>query len=183
QQFSYKPLIDSRNKLNLPPNETVVLFVANDVNNMRKGIQFIIVAANKSKHKFYGIGKPDANLPSCINQLGYLTPEELQWWYVAANVFVLPSLAENFPNTICESLCCGTPVVAFNTGGIPELIDNNNGVLIPDFNATQLLMAIDNCIANNQHFNRKQIASDADKKLSSTTVLQMHITLYQSVLC
>ena len=52
--------------------------------------------------------------------------------YSAADVFICPSREENLPNTIMESLACGTPVVAFRTGGIPDMVDDGeNGVLAP----------------------------------------------------
>ena len=44
--------------------------------------------------------------------------------YNAADVFVLPSLSENLPNTIMESMACGVPCVGFNVGGISEMIDH-----------------------------------------------------------
>ncbi len=56
---------------------------------------------------------------------GYVkTPLDMACIYREADILVVPSLAENLPNTIMESLSCGTPVVAFETGGIPEMITN-----------------------------------------------------------
>ena len=50
--------------------------------------------------------------------------------YSVAHLFVIPSLQDNLPNTIIESMLCGTPVVGFNTGGIPEMIEHRvNGYL------------------------------------------------------
>ena len=46
--------------------------------------------------------------------------------YNAADVFVLPSLSENLPNTIMEAMACGVPCVGFNVGGIPEEIDHRH---------------------------------------------------------
>jgi glycosyltransferase involved in cell wall biosynthesis len=63
--------------------------------------------------------------------------------YNAADLFILPSLEDNLPNTIMESLSCGTPVVAFNTGGIPEMIDHkSNGYLADYKNAEELANGI-----------------------------------------
>jgi glycosyltransferase involved in cell wall biosynthesis len=54
---------------------------------------------------------------------GFLAcPEEQVPVYSAADVFVLPSHAENMPQTVVESLACGTPVVAFDVGGVPEIV-------------------------------------------------------------
>ena len=44
--------------------------------------------------------------------------------YNAADLFVIPSLEDNLPNTVMESMACGTPCVGFDTGGIPEMIDH-----------------------------------------------------------
>ena len=44
--------------------------------------------------------------------------------YSCADLFVIPSLEDNLPNTIMESMACGTPCVGFEIGGIPEMIDH-----------------------------------------------------------
>ena len=60
-----------------------------------------------------------------VYPLGYVTNEQqLVQIYNAADVFVLPSLSENLPNTIMEAMACGVPSVGFNVGGIPEEIDH-----------------------------------------------------------
>lgn len=63
--------------------------------------------------------------------LGTISKDEhLAKCYAAADVFLLPSLEDNLPNTVMESMACGTPVVAFRTGGIPDMINHlENGYL------------------------------------------------------
>ncbi|MFM7033435.1 MAG: glycosyltransferase, partial [Bacteroidota bacterium] len=59
-------------------------------------------------------------------------PKSMQEAYVRADVFVIPSLQENFPNTILESFAAGTPVVGFAAGGIASMIvEGQNGALAP----------------------------------------------------
>lgn len=54
--------------------------------------------------------------------------------YAAADVFLAPSLEDNLPNTVLESLSCGTPVVAFDIGGMPDMIEHQkNGYLARSF--------------------------------------------------
>ncbi len=60
----------------------------------------------------------------------YVAQEEMPNIYNVADVFVTPSLQENLPNTIMESMSCGTPCIGFNIGGIPEMIDHKqNGYI------------------------------------------------------
>ena len=67
----------------------------------------------------------------------------LSFIYSAADVFVCPSLADNLPNTILESIACGTPVVAFAAGGIPDLVRPGiTGLLAKTGDASELREAI-----------------------------------------
>ena len=57
--------------------------------------------------------------------IGYVNDEQrIVQVYQAADVFVLPSLSENLPNTIMEAMACGVPCIGFNVGGIPEEIQH-----------------------------------------------------------
>ena len=63
--------------------------------------------------------------------------------YSAADVFVAPSRMENLANTVLESLACGTPVVAFDIGGMPDAIDHQvNGYLARPFDTADLARGI-----------------------------------------
>jgi glycosyltransferase involved in cell wall biosynthesis len=67
-----------------------------------------------------------------ISWLGLLGPMEMQQAYARADFFVIPSLQENFPNTILESFAVGTPVVGFAAGGIADMVvEGQNGALAP----------------------------------------------------
>jgi glycosyltransferase involved in cell wall biosynthesis len=64
-------------------------------------------------------------LPFHVRSLGYVNEEnKIANIYNAAEIYVTPSLEENLPNMIMESMACGTPCVGFNIGGIPEMIDH-----------------------------------------------------------
>ena len=69
--------------------------------------------------------------------------------YSLADVFVLPSLQDNLPNTVMESLACGTPVIGFNIGGVPDMVtDGETGFLVPAGDVTGMRGAIELMIGN-----------------------------------
>lgn len=83
--------------------------------------------------------------------LGYIADEnELNTAYNAADVMIVPSTHENLPNTILESLSCGTPVVAFDIGGNSDMIEHQkNGYLAKPYEVDDLVRGIQFCIENN----------------------------------
>ncbi|MGL5207419.1 MAG: glycosyltransferase [Acidaminococcaceae bacterium] len=67
---------------------------------------------------------------------------ELTEIYSAADVFINPTLEDNFPTTNLEALACGTPVITFNTGGSVESIDDSCGVIVPKGDIKMLIQAV-----------------------------------------
>src|SRR5699024_3984944 len=68
--------------------------------------------------------------------------KELAEIYSAADVFVNPTVEDNFPTTNIEALACGTPVITFNTGGSPEVVDKYTGIVIEQGNIEELYAEI-----------------------------------------
>ena len=99
----------------------VVLFASAWLDDRRKGGHLLQEAVGR-------LADLDFDLVSAGDRatvgraLGRLTPEELARAYGEADVFVLPTLAENLPNAAIESLACGTPVVSFDVGGMPDAV-------------------------------------------------------------
>lgn len=78
--------------------------------------------------------------------------QELAGLYSVADVFVNPTYIDNFPTTNIEALACGTPVITYNTGGSPEAIDENTGIVVPKGDKEALKEAIINIVTNKDKY-------------------------------
>ena len=148
---------EARRAMGLSADKTVILFVSQRVTDPRKGMTHFVDALNALLRRrpesaddtvvaVLG-GHSDevaALLPLPVMPLGYVSePRRIAAVYVAADVFVLPSLEDNLPNTIMEAMACGVPCVAFGVGGIPEMIDDGiNGYLAAPGDAAALAEGI-----------------------------------------
>ena len=83
-----------------------------------------------------------------------------------ANALVMFSRFENSPCSIIEALCCGLPVIATNVGGIPELLNENNGLLIESLDKQALVAAFEKMVTNYPEYSRKKIAEQALSRIS-----------------
>jgi len=174
-----------KEELGITSSMRVVLFNAFDVANTRKGISLLLDALNQIERDdllVVAIGST-ASLVSRhpIKSTGYLRDEELiAKYYGAADVFVLPSMAENLPNTIAESLMCGTPCVAFEVGGIPEMLNERNGILVKRGNPVALKEALEKALGSNWNYNH--ISQDATSIYDIKNIGHKYVALYQGIL-
>jgi glycosyltransferase involved in cell wall biosynthesis/tetratricopeptide (TPR) repeat protein/GT2 family glycosyltransferase len=143
-----------RKDLNIPESTKVILFGA-DYFCKRKGFKYLLEALNQfgnkhhNEHVLLTFGplpqdeKITSKLP--ILNLGPIDDEnQLAKAYSAADVFVLPSLEDNLPNTLIEAMACGVPVVGFKVGGIPEIIDHQKtGYLVEPKDIGRLIEGIE----------------------------------------
>jgi glycosyltransferase involved in cell wall biosynthesis len=145
----------ARDTLGIPQDKKVVLFVADSINNRRKGFDYLVGALQKLKDRsdlfLVSVGgtKPEiAGIP--LLHLGRINHDRmLSLTYSAANVFVIPSLQESFGQTVTESLASGTPVVGFDTGGIPDMVRPGiTGYLSPVGNSDALADSIARILDN-----------------------------------
>ena len=103
--------------------------------------------------------------------------EEMQ----KANALILFSDIENSPCVIGEALCCGLPVIATNVGGIPELVDNNNGLLTEPKNAKALAATMKEMMMNYKRYNRSKISAQATATFSYEVIGKMFDEVYESI--
>ncbi|MDR2926851.1 MAG: glycosyltransferase family 4 protein [Cytophagaceae bacterium] len=159
----FKPINkrDARQKLGLPQDKKLILFGAANVADPRKGMQHLFSALQLLANRHHDnnielvvFGKtPEltANkIPFNIHAMNYVSDAEtLVNLYNAADVFVLPSLEDNLPNTVMEALACGLPVAAFSTGGVPEMVTHsNNGFLSSQGDEAGLAQGIELLLKN-----------------------------------
>jgi len=168
-----------RLKHGIDTNAKVVLFGAANINDKRKGITYLVEALRllKQNHSTESIevvifGKNKhfdvSTLPFKVHQLNVINDEKLlAEIYSLADVFVITSIEDNLPNMVMEAMACGTPVVAFETGGIPEMVDHlENGYLAPLKSAQGIADGI------------KHILFDADKTATSANARQKVLDNY-----
>lgn len=136
--FKPKGKREARLRATLPEDKRIILFVSQRVTDERKGMAYFVEAMEKlvathpemKDNTAVAIlgGHSDElveRLPLAAYSLGYVSGErEIIDIYNSADVYVLPSLEDNLPNTIMEAMSCGVPCVGFRVGGIPEMIDH-----------------------------------------------------------
>lgn len=176
----------ARNTLHLPLDKKMILFVSDAVSNNRKGFEYLQNAMKSFslKHNIFlcAIGKCDIEEKlRNVLYLGKIQDEKMMSLaYSAADLFVIPSVEDNFPNTVIESLCCGTPVAGFTIGGLPEIIQNGfNGFLSKEINVESLSCLIQQSL--NFTFDRTAISKAAVMEYTASIQAKKYIEIYHSL--
>ncbi|MBQ9665453.1 MAG: glycosyltransferase family 4 protein [Bacteroidaceae bacterium] len=130
----------ARQAFNLPLDKHLLLFGCQRITDERKGFKFLVEALEIIKQDHPQLAQQmelvvvggeaesvRSQVPFDIIPIRYVSdPEKMVQLYNAVDIYVTPSLQDNLPNTIMESLACGIPCVGFNVGGIPEMIDHQS---------------------------------------------------------
>ena len=180
-----------RQRMHLPLDKKLILFGAANVGDARKGVSYLIEALQSLKERndieillFGKNGNSVAEkIPFKVHDFGLLASEKIIELYQVADMFALPSLQDNLPNTVMESLSCGTPVVAFNIGGIPEMIDHQTNGYLATYKSTDDLAAGIRWVLENNVDNVLGTAA-RDKVLrcfSEEVVAKQFVELYHSL--
>ncbi len=197
--FKPKEKINSCKELNLPLDKNLILFSAMELTNERKGLRYLISALkiiSKNQPEYLentnivilGLtgGMDLSEIPFQVQVLGKITNEnKLVDCYNAADIYVAPSLQDNLPNTVVESLSCGTPVVAFNTGGMPDMIEHFvNGYLAELKSSEDLAAGIVTLLSDSELLlkMKEKCRKTALEKFNEGTIANQYSVFYNELL-
>lgn len=175
-----------------------ILFGAGDAKLPFKGYQYLLEVLKKlaERNSIYlknivvhiiGAEKDESGILSKFESKfwGYIKGQDkMVCLYNLADIFIYPSIDDNLPNMVMESLACETPVVAFETGGIPDMIvHKENGFLASYKDTDDLLNGILWVIENNtdnilgENARRRILAQYSEK-----VIAERHIELYRDLI-
>ena len=150
----YKPVdkMRARKKFSLPREKKLIMFGASSATtDKRKGFHYLVdalriltpnIAGSDVEIVIFGstsdVGQLDVGLK--VNIIGKIEDDEnMASLYSAADVFVAPSIYDNLPNTVMEAMACGVPCVAFDIGGMPDMIEHGKtGYLVKPYKEDDL---------------------------------------------
>lgn len=197
--FLPKRKLDLREKLALPKNKKIILYVGNLVKI--KGVYTLIESCRILRSNtqdflvlIIGDGFERKSLESLVASYGladevkflnWMPPSELPKYYNAADVFVLPSLSEGHSVALLEAMASGLPIVASIAGGNKETIEEgSNGFLFDVGRADLLAEKIQKILTDTNLHNHMSLncSETYTKKFSTKIQIQNHLTLYQTLL-
>jgi glycosyltransferase involved in cell wall biosynthesis len=189
---------EARSILGLPQNRKLVLFSAmNATYDVNKGFRYLEAALRQlaeagwhDRMELIVVGQSAPSTP--VNTgvphrfLGVLRDDvSMRLVYSAANVTVMASAHENLPNSIMESLACGTPVVAFNIGGVPHLVEHQaNGYLAQPFSIDDLSAGMSFVLSDEERWRRlsNRARDKIEREFSADKIAQRYQALYEQLL-
>ncbi|MGD9975549.1 MAG: glycosyltransferase [Desulfatirhabdiaceae bacterium] len=192
-------LSDHRNKVRkqlcIYDHHKVILFVASQIDNPIKGFfpffeKYSLISKDKPNWKLFLVGKfirssnLDIVLKSKVHYLGSVDDEKvLSGIYAASDCTVIPSVADNVPCIISESLSCGTPVVGLDVGGLSEMFENRHqGILLNENTIDNWKKALYSVLEDKNLNTRKEILEYAKLRYGLNNVIKKHIKLYQDII-
>ena len=186
-----------RQLLNLPPDRPVLLYVAANPADPRKGFDLLLRALRQLSPSLQsellllvmGSRKGESllqNLGVEVIHVGYVEYEPLKvLLYSAADLFVFPTRADNLPLVVQESLACGTPVISFDVGGVPDMVKpQQTGYLAEPENVEDLANGIAQLLGDDGL--RAQLGDRArqwaEKEYTLSIQAQRYLSVYQDLL-
>ncbi|MEA3348113.1 MAG: TylF/MycF/NovP-related O-methyltransferase, partial [Pseudomonadota bacterium] len=186
-----------RSHYDLTEKDFVILAGAISLKDERKGFVYLIKALeklsrNQPAHEItlalYGKIEGKPALPKNIKllELGYIhNRKKMADSYNLADIFVIPSLEDNLPNTVLEAMACGTPVVGFRTGGIPDMvIPGKTGYLVKQREIDGLVKGIEWSMNLNENMTRTRTCcrNSVLKNFSEKVIAEQYYQLFAQAL-
>lgn len=191
--FNPVDTMTARRQLGLPEDCLLVGYAAESLTNKPKGIEeFLSALSQLAPHHqvaglVFGRGVPPAGVANVpLINLGVLaTPEQIRLAYSAADIFTVPSYAETISQTAPEALACGTPVVASNVGGIPEVVRHGETGLLAQPKDSASLAAQLTVLADAPDLRSKLAAAGCElirREFDATGRIREYQSLYERAL-
>lgn len=175
-----------REQYGIPGDKYIVLGVS-FAWGYRKGLDCFVEMAEKLGERYQIVlvgtdAEIDKNLPQSIISIHRTqNQKELAEIYSAADVFAMPTREENYPTVNMEAIACGTPVVTFDTGGSPEMLDDKTGIVVEVNNIEVTEKAIKD-ICEKKRCNDEDYIVAYSKKFNMQKKFTDYIELYATVL-
>jgi glycosyltransferase involved in cell wall biosynthesis len=178
----------ARTLFNLPNSKKVFLLASKDLNDPRKGIDLVLPIIEHKDMKDCVFLLAGSNFKgksySNVVALGGVQDELLMSLvYNASDYFILSSREDNLPNTMLESIACGTPIIGFNIGDNQEIIGNNNcGIICDELTSDSLFNAIKSTLSEEICFDSNLISEVAKELFSEEKVVHEYKMVYERIL-
>ena len=181
-----------KKSLGLNEDNPVVLCIAGNLDEERKGgsiLQEIIRSTPKEKTQFLLVGSghlfksADSDR---VKSLGFVRDEiTLQIAYSASDLLLHTAPIDNLPNTVAESMSCGTPVLAFETGGLPEMvIPQKSGWLVKEIQAEPMINVLSNILLSHDYSTlRESCRATAKVLFDQNKIAQRYENHLLNILC
>lgn len=177
--------------LGIPPEDRIVLFLASSTENPRKGFDLFAEAASeidRNEVSFVSVGGGQPKLAEHLHHVHVGRVESdllLSVFYSLADLFVISSRQDNLPNTVLESMACGTPVVGTDAGGIPDMVQpGETGWLAETGNIRELREAIEAALRDDSERERrgKQCRERVKSRYTISRQAKNYHRLYENLL-
>ena len=176
-----------RDDFGIGPNDFVILFVAQDISERRKGLMDLLEAVTKIGRKDLIILSVGSGDPPPIHEgvrfvsIGRVDdPSRLSRVFSASNLFVSPSYAETFGKTTTEALACGLPIVSYPNSGAKDIVGPEDGILTQHFTPEALEAAIRE--ATTRTFDSNAIRERVVSRFSREKVVKSYLNLYRNAM-
>ena len=168
--FENKNVNGCKATLGLSTELPTILVIAGNLNEERKGggiLKSILESGVTDKAQILLIGEGTSIQNKNIKSLGFINDEiTIQIAYHAADLLLHPAPVDNLPNTVAESISCGTPILAFKTGGVPEMvIPEKSGWLVEDIETEPMIEKLNTIISDESYRNLRKSTGEIGLRL------------------